>query len=146
MQSKQMDFTSTVELEPNLDAPLNQSASSNSETTWCYGVVLWFLTGFTERFCGEKPVILSTSPYGPSTHWSQTILTFQDPIALTLNAGRASKLGTVGTEDSPAVKIQSRISIVRAIQHRSIDISLELTGIGPDGRKHSWPAQMFNLK
>ncbi|XP_051147439.1 probable protein arginine N-methyltransferase 3 [Andrographis paniculata] len=138
MQPKHMDFTATVELEPKSDG-------SNSETTWCYGVVLWFDTGFTERFCQEKPVILSTSPYGPSTHWSQTILTLREPIATALNGSNA-KACTVGTKDSPAVKIQCRISIVRAAQHRSIDISLEVTGIGSDNQRHTWPAQMFNLK
>ena len=51
----------------------------------------------------------------------------------------------VGTEVCPAAKIQLRISIARASQHRNIDISLETTGIDPHGRKHSWPVQLFNL-
>lgn len=133
-----MDFTATVELEPKLDAPM--------KTTWCYGVVLWFDTGFTERFCSDKPVVLSTSPYGPNTHWSQTVLTFREPIAIALDAGGAGMGSVVGSNVCPAVKIQSRISIARAVQHRCIDISLELTGIRADGQSHSWPAQLFNLK
>ncbi|CAA0831436.1 Probable protein arginine N-methyltransferase 3 [Striga hermonthica] len=120
MQPNQMDFTAVVELEPKPKEP--------NEVTWCHGIVLWFETGFTERFCREKPVVLSTSPFHPSTHWSQTILTFREPIAM-----------------STVAKIQSRLSIVRASQHRSIDISMELTGIGPSGKKHSYPAQIFNL-
>ncbi|KAK6143282.1 hypothetical protein DH2020_023630 [Rehmannia glutinosa] len=144
MQPKQMDFTAEVELEPKLVVPLNNPTGSKLEITWCYGLVLWFETGFTERFCREKPVVLSTSPYDPSTHWSQTILTFREPIAMASNSG-GDKLAEVGTNDCPAVKIQSRISIVRASQHRSIDISMELTGIGSDRRKRNWPAQFFNL-
>ncbi|KAI3448769.1 hypothetical protein Pfo_005434 [Paulownia fortunei] len=144
MQPKQMDFTAEVELEPNLVASLNNPTGSKIEATWCYGLVLWFETGFTERFCREKPVILSTSPYDPSTHWSQTILTFREPIAMASN-GAGDKLATVGTNDCPAVRIHSRISIVRAPQHRSIDISMELTGTGSDGRNRNWPVQMFNL-
>ncbi|KAL0429455.1 UNVERIFIED_CONTAM: putative protein arginine N-methyltransferase 3 [Sesamum radiatum] len=107
MQPKQMDFTAQVELEPNLDTAPNHPAGSNLETAWCYGVVLWFDTGFSERFCTEKPVNLSTSPYGPSTHWSQTILTFREPIAMASKVG-AEKLGVVGTVDCPAVR-KSRI-------------------------------------
>ncbi|PIN08352.1 Protein arginine N-methyltransferase PRMT1 [Handroanthus impetiginosus] len=145
MQPKQMDFTSEVVLEPKLVASLNNPIGSEQEITWCYGVVLWFETGFTERFCHEKPVVLSTSPYDPRTHWSQTILTFREPIAMASTGGGGEKLAPVGTNDCPAARIQSRISIVRASQHRSIDISLELIGIGSDGRKRNWPVQMFNL-
>ncbi|KAL3829819.1 hypothetical protein ACJIZ3_018621 [Penstemon smallii] len=134
MQPKQMEFTADLELEPKFDAPLHHPSGSKSTTNWCHGLVLWFETGFTERFCKEKPVNLSTSPYGPSTHWSQTILTFREPIAIASNVN-SEKLALVGTNDCPAVRIQLRVSIVRALQHRSIDISLELTGIGHDGRK-----------
>ncbi|KAK4483568.1 hypothetical protein RD792_010767 [Penstemon davidsonii] len=144
MQPKQMEFTADVELGPKFDAPLHHPSGSKSTTNWCHGLVLWFETGFTKRFCKEKPVNLSTSPYGPSTHWSQTILTFREPIAMASNVN-SEKLTLVGTNDCPAVRIQSRISIVRALQHRSIDISLELTGIGRDGRKRNWPVQIFNL-
>ncbi|KAL3613631.1 Protein arginine N-methyltransferase 3 [Castilleja foliolosa] len=133
MQPKQMDFTAEVELEPK--------SNTLDEVTWCYGFVVWFETGFTERFCREKPVVLSTSPYDPSTHWSQTILTFREPVPMTSN-----KLSAAGGKDCPPVKmIQSRISVVRGSQHRSIDISVELTGIGCDGQKRSWPVQIYNL-
>ncbi|GER46302.1 protein arginine n-methyltransferase [Striga asiatica] len=136
MQPKQIDFTAEVVLEPNSKKP-------DEEVTWCHGLVLWFETGFTERFCREKPVILSTSPYHPSTHWSQTVLTFREPIAM---VGPHKPVAAVcGGTDFLAARIQSRLSIVRASQHRTIDISMELTGIGPDGQKRTWPAQIFNL-
>ncbi|GFP93253.1 probable protein arginine n-methyltransferase 3 [Phtheirospermum japonicum] len=137
MQPKQMDFTAEVELEQKLN---NSTGSTLDDITWCYGLVLWFETGFTERFCREKPVMLSTSPYDPSTHWSQTILTFREPVPMTSN-----KVAAVGGKDCPAVKIQSRISIVRGSQHRSIDISIELKGIGSDGQIRTWPVQIYNL-
>lgn len=144
MQPKQMDFTAIVELEPKLASELNHTTDSKSEITSCYGVVLWFDTGFTERFCHENPVNLSTSPYTPSTHWSQTILTFREPIAMAANSV-GEKLAPVGTDDCPAARIQARISIVRAAPHRSIDISLELTGVDRDGKKRNWPAQIFHI-
>ncbi|KAL6582213.1 Protein arginine N-methyltransferase 3 [Orobanche minor] len=136
---KQMDSTAVVELEPKSN---NSTGSEQDGITWCYGLVLWFETGFTKRFCRENPVVLSTSPYDPNTHWSQTILTFREPIGMASN-----KLppAAVGGKECPAVRIQSRISIVRTPQYRCIDISVEPTGIGSDGRKRIWPAQIFTL-
>ena len=55
------------------------------------------------------------------------------------------RLAAIGTEACPATKIQLRVSIARAVEHRSIDISLETAGIGSDGRKCKWPVQIFNL-
>ncbi|XP_022864409.1 probable protein arginine N-methyltransferase 3 [Olea europaea var. sylvestris] len=145
MRSDQMDFTAIVELEPKLITPMDNFTGSKPEITWCHGLVLWFETGFTERFCSELPTNLSTSPYNPKTHWSQTILTFREPIAMASAKVTSEKLAAVGTNACPAVSVQSRISVARAAQHRSIDISVELTGIGPDGRKRNWPVQLFAL-
>ncbi|KAG9454921.1 hypothetical protein H6P81_007825 [Aristolochia fimbriata] len=120
MESSDVDFTSSFELEPKF--------IGSGE---CYGIVLWFETAFTSRFCKETPVILSTSPYKPKTHWSQTILTFREPIAISSPEFQDAIAGTsVATECYPPVKkIECRVSIVRAAQHRSIDISLEVTGV-----------------
>ncbi|GKU91381.1 hypothetical protein SLEP1_g5263 [Rubroshorea leprosula] len=145
MKPDEVDFTARVELEPKLDGLSSISNEKENKPTLCYGIVLWFDTGFTSRFCKEMPVVLSTSPYTPRTHWSQTILTFREPIAIALGNFSAEKSSTIGTVSCPASKIQLRISIARATQHRSIDISLEAAGVLPDGRKHSWPVQIFNL-
>lgn len=144
MKSDEVDFTATVELEPKLGSSTSKS-ELKSTTTWCYGIVLWFETGFTSRFCKEKPVVLSTSPYTPKTHWSQTIITFREPIALASGNFSANGPATVGTVACPATRLHLRISIARAVEHRSIDISLETAGVGSDGHKHSWPVQIFNL-
>ncbi|XP_031110661.1 probable protein arginine N-methyltransferase 3 [Ipomoea triloba] len=146
MKTEEMDFTAIVELEPKNGGSLDSTPESKPKTTWCYGLVLWFETGFSGRFCKEMPTNLSTSPYQPKTHWSQTILTFREPVAM--SSGRSSgcdKSEAVGTDACPAVRMQSRISIARGIQHRKIDISVEVTAVGPDGRKRSWPGQLFNL-
>ncbi|MCL7021954.1 hypothetical protein MKW94_011669 [Papaver nudicaule] len=142
MKPEEMDFTSSFELEPKSDLSMTDL---NTKSTWCYGVILWFETDFSSRFCKEMPTVLSTSPYTPSTHWSQTIFTFREPIALALAKPEADGLAIIGTESYPAVKIQPRISIVRAAEHRSIDISLETTAVGVGGRKRSYPVQIFNL-
>ncbi|XAR54470.1 Histone-arginine N-methyltransferase [Bertholletia excelsa] len=143
MTPDDMDFTSRIELEPQFENQDNFSGSTCK--TWCYGVVLWFETGFTSRFCKEMPVILSTSPYTPKTHWSQTILSFKEPIAMAMGKTSTDRSAAVGTDACPAMRIQSRISIARASQHRSIDISLEIVGIDALGRKRRWPVQIFNL-
>lgn len=136
MEANEMDFTSTIELQPNLDT---------STRTKCYGVVLWFETGFTDRFCKETPTVLSTSPYTQKTHWSQTILTFLEPIAMAAVDSVIDRSAVVGSDDCPAVGIHLRISIARGTQYRSIDISLETEAFDCDGRKHCYPAQICNL-
>lgn len=143
MKHHEVDFTATASLEPKLSASENE----NSKTCcWCYGVVLWFDTGFTTRFCRDTPAVLSTSPYTPKTHWSQTILTFREPIAIGFGEENGTKPETIGTEGYPAVKIDLRVSIVRSTEHRSIDISMEAAGVSPDGRRRTWPAQLFSLQ
>ncbi|KAL5708436.1 type I protein arginine methyltransferase [Ranunculus cassubicifolius] len=141
VKPNELDFTTSFELELKPDFIKN----AESGPTWCHGVVLWFETGFTNRFCKEMPTILSTSPYTPKTHWSQTILTFREPIALGLEKWRPDGAVVIGSDSSPAAFIQSRISIVRGAEHRSIDLSLEISAVRSDGRKRSFPVQVFNL-
>ncbi|XP_042383245.1 probable protein arginine N-methyltransferase 3 [Zingiber officinale] len=142
MKLDDMDFTSSFELKLRTESI---DGITTARTRSCYGMVLWFETGFTSRFCKEMPTNLSTSPYSPKTHWSQTILMFREPIVLSSSDITASMTGAVGTEECPAVAIRSRISIARSSAHRSIDVSLEPQAISSDGRKRSWPVQIFNL-
>ncbi|XP_058782575.1 probable protein arginine N-methyltransferase 3 [Vicia villosa] len=147
MKPNEVDFTATASLEPKSSISENGKSHFNSKTCcWCYGVVLWFDTGFTSRFCRETSAVLSTSPYTPKTHWSQTILTFREPIAIGSGEDNARKPETIGTEIYPAAKIDLRVSIVRSTEHRSIDISMEAVGVSPDGRRRSWPAQLISLQ
>lgn len=139
MKESEMDFTASIELR------LSESSATVPGVTWCYGIVLWFDTGFTNRFCKEKPVVLSTSPFSTPTHWSQTIFTFEEPIAMVKEESTLGSSASAGTDECPATMLRSRISIVRASEHRSIDISVETTAISSDGRKRSWPVQIFNL-
>lgn len=143
MERDEMDFTANFELR--LRSNFQGDSTPSSSVIWCYGIVLWFETGFTSRFCKEMPTVLSTSPYSPRTHWSQTILTFCEPIVMQSDKSIPDSAASVGTEGCPAVRIRSRISIVRSPAHRSIDISMETVGISSDGRKCSWPVQIFNM-
>lgn len=144
MRPDDIDFTACAGLELKSDLPA-ASVEESSGTCWCHGIVLWFETGFTNRFCKEKPLVLSTSPYEPKTHWSQTIFTFQEPIAMASSERVSDPAAAIGTRDNPVVRISTRISIARSSHHRSIDISMETTGISLGGRKRSWPAQIFKL-
>ncbi|XP_078438497.1 protein arginine methyltransferase 3 [Wolffia australiana] len=143
MKREEMDFTSEIELRPKNNL-LKTLVDPKYGGSWCYGVVLWFDTPFSSRFCKEKEYTLSTSPYSPRTHWFQTIFTFTEPIALAYDAAVDSS-APVGTERSPASKIVSRMSIARAMTHRSIDISLEVTAVSSDGQRRTLPVQIFNL-
>ncbi|KAL0900307.1 hypothetical protein Bca101_084268 [Brassica carinata] len=138
MKPDEVDFTATATLEPT---------ESDTEARLCHGVVLWFDTGFTDRFCKENPTVLSTSPYTPPTHWSQTVLTFQEPILVAPASVLSGddKRGAIGTEECPASSIHLRVSVARASEHRSIDVSLEATGVSSKGQKRRWPVQIFNL-
>ncbi|XP_010464990.1 PREDICTED: probable protein arginine N-methyltransferase 3 [Camelina sativa] len=138
MKPDEVDFTATATLEP---------IESEAKTRLCHGVVLWFDTGFTNRFCKENPTVLSTSPYTPPTHWAQTVLTFQEPITMapaSLLTGD-DRRGDIGTEELPASSIHLRVSVARSYEHRSIDVSLEATGLSSKGQKRRWPIQIFNL-
>lgn len=137
MKLDEVDFIASLELEPNFSGAASNLTDVESETTCCFGVVLWFKTGFTSMFCKEMPVVLSTSPYTPKTHWQQTILTFK-------TSGKYG-LAAVGTEACQAARILLRISIVRASHHHDIDISLETVGVDPHGQKCNWHVQIFNL-
>jgi protein arginine N-methyltransferase 3 len=155
MKADDTDFTAQFKLELLPSSGESQVRDSSQEScqttklgvTWCYGLVVWFDTGFTERFCKDKPVLLSTSPHSPRTHWSQTILTFKEPIALCaqdVNRERVDK-GKVGSECCPASAVTGRISIARSHRHRSIDISLETSAVSSSNVIRTWPVQMFDI-
>jgi len=65
MQPGEVEFHCELELLP-----------SGSGGEAC-GVVLWFDVAFSQRFCSEAPVVLSTAPGAPATHWAQTLFDFQ---------------------------------------------------------------------
>lgn len=91
----------------------------------CHALVVWFDTLFSERFCPEAPVELSTSPFGKQTHWAQTVLLLKAPITLAPAA-----VGAAGA----AVAIQGTLSMARnKDKHRSLDIALQYSAVAADG-------------
>jgi protein arginine N-methyltransferase 3 len=154
MKTEDVDFTSEFHLELPSEKDRSGVGKNNITTpesaniVCCYGLVVWFDTGFTDRFCREQPVLLSTSPHNPKTHWSQTLLTFREPIALThslMDFSKKADIEKIGSESLPALALNGRLSIARSSRHRSIDISVEISAIQKDGLKRTWPVQMFDI-
>ncbi|KAG6551599.1 hypothetical protein Mapa_006676 [Marchantia paleacea] len=155
MKHEDVDYTADFHVKlPRREALESDGIGSTqvddaSKIVWCYGLVVWFDTGFTSRFCKEKSVNLTTSPHSPKTHWAQTLLTFKERIALCLEDDNLKLDGldrdTVGSEKFPAYSISGRISIARSCRYRSIDISLETNAFGAGGAVKSWPVQMFDI-
>ena len=103
----------------------------------CHAVVLWFDTLFTERFCAEAPVELATGPYGPQTHWAQTVLALPEAVALAPAAAAAA---------GAAAALEGRISMARREgQHRCLDISLEYAPVWADGSRGEVKTQLYSL-
>ena len=110
---KDTEFSAEFKLDALEDATKDQSQM-------IYGIVLWFDTEFSSRFCRENPVILSTSPKEPKTHWVQTALHFPEPLVL---------------DNTSASGIKGRISMAKSTEHvRGYDISLESYPIDPSGK------------
>ena len=116
----------------------------------CHGVVLWFDTAFSARFCKEKAVVLSTSPYERQTHWAQTMLHFPEPIALRpageVEAGDAG--AAPGSRENPAAAIKVRVGMAKCaeeIRARALDISLEFTPVASDGREGQHGARIYKM-
>lgn len=130
----------------------------------CYGVALWFDTDFSPRFCKETPVVLSTTPWGPPTHWQQVLLTFRTPIFLAPGTPQAdpsplqaptapatgaglwrTASGPLGTPQQPAQSMHCRLSVGPGLKHRSLDFSIEVAAVGANGHRKGFPAQIFTI-
>ncbi|KAL4458014.1 hypothetical protein ABPG75_012879 [Micractinium tetrahymenae] len=94
----------------------------------CGALVLWFDTLFSDRFCKDHPVELSTSPYGPQTHWVQTVLLLKQPVEMVPPAAAAA------APPGAAVALAGQLSMTRSRQtHRSLDIVLRYAPQYADG-------------
>ena len=129
------------------------SPDHDTEPIMCHGVVVWFDTSFSERFCKEKPVVLSTSPHSERTHWAQTMLHFSEPVALVPHGSfwwgkDQPKRGLVGTRTNPAKGINIRIGMAKCKEEeraRGLDISLEYEPVSADGTPGTRKAKMYQM-
>jgi protein arginine N-methyltransferase 3 len=99
-------------------------------------LVLWFDASFTARFCAEAPAELPTGPRDSPTHWAQTVLLLEEPVAL-----------APGGAGGAAAALRGRLSMVRrAGRHRWLDISADFTPVGADGAPVGAPrAQLWSM-
>ena len=128
-----VEFTAAFELLPRL-----------AERSTVVGVVLWFDTEFSSRFCKEHPVTLTTSPHAAPTHWAQTLFDLKTPLILSgthVHNAAAVPGAAPGTDALPAASLWCRISVARSARHRSLDVSLEVEARGLDGKQQ--PAQVM---
>lgn len=116
----------TVALPPLLAGPRD-----------CHALVLWFDTLFTDRFCKDHPVELSTSPSGPQTHWYQTVLRLKEPVSMAPAAAGAP---------GAAVALAGELSMARSKStHRSLDIALRYAPVYADGSSGAETAVIYEM-
>jgi len=119
----------------------------------CHGIVVWFDTAFSERFCKEAPAVLTTSPHAERTHWAQTLLHFPEPVALVPHGSfwwgkDQPKMGLIGTRTNPAKGIKVRIGMAKCKEEeraRGLDISLEYEPVLEDGTPGTRKARMYQM-
>jgi type I protein arginine methyltransferase len=103
------------------------SPSCPTTTTTISCLVLWFDTLFTERFCRDHPVTLTTAPTAKPTHWAQAVLPLSRSVLVEGGGGG----------------LRGRLSMARRQgRHRALDISLEYW---PDGPKRASVVQMYSM-
>ena len=99
--------------------------------------MLWFDCLFSERFCKDHPVELSTSPMGPQTHWVQTVLLLKAPVTMA---------PAVAATPGAAVALEGQLSMARSRQtHRSLDIVLRYAAQYADGSKGEEQTVLYGM-
>ncbi|KAI3435512.1 hypothetical protein D9Q98_001578 [Chlorella vulgaris] len=127
MRAAEQDFTSPFTLTPG---------AGPKEV---HAVVLWFDTLFSERFCAQHPVCLSTGPSGTPTHWMQTVLVLKQPLTW-------APAAVAGDTPGVAVAITGQVSMARSKQtHRSLDIVLRYAPRFADGSSGEEQVTLYGL-
>ncbi|KAM5149007.1 protein arginine N-methyltransferase 6 [Mantella aurantiaca] len=69
----------------------------------CYGssLIHGFAIWFSVSFPGEKGLTLSTSPYGPETHWKQTALYLEDEVQVEMDTEISGDIQMSPSENNP---------------------------------------------
>lgn len=123
-------FSTEFELQalPEAASPEGEAAAAAS-VRGLGGIALWFDVEFSRRACPDSPVLLSTSPLAPQTHWHQALLELPSPMELV-----SGKEGKEGRGKGAAVSaVRGRVSLSRGPCHRSVDVALEVQGFDSQG-------------
>ena len=113
----ELDLASCSIADTEFTAEFSLEAKDGRTGEETHGIVLWFDTEFSKRFCADHPVMLSTNPDNLRTHWVQTMLHFHEAVAL-----------------DHGCEITGRISMVKSAKRpRAYDISLEYRVKSSDG-------------
>jgi len=76
-QFKSFDLTTMAASDVEFTSEFHLRPLAQGGDVACAGVVVWFDTAFSARFCAAAPVVLTTSPHAPATHWAQTLFDFK---------------------------------------------------------------------
>ena len=101
LRKEDVGFVSEFCLERNTcQTPHGDKADEDVHT-----LVLWFDVDFSERFCTNEPVTLSTSPAAETTHWAQTVLHLRTPISADADILRGALAISRSTDDERGIDI-----------------------------------------
>jgi len=121
--AKALDMCAMAPEEQDFSVEFELPALPGAAPAACHALVLWFDTAFSGRHCAAHPVVLSTSPAAPPTHWAQTVLVLPAPVLLAAGDGGGGGDAPLGS--APA--LTGRLSMSRSRgTHRALDISVEV--------------------
>ena len=151
-------FSTTFELralESSSPSSPEAAAAAAAAAAFLGGIALWFDVEFSERACPDSPVLLSTSPRAPRTHWFQALLELAAPMELASSSssppppppraggaagehgegeeGGRGGGGEEGRRKRASSAVCGRVSLSRGPCHRSVDVALELQGFDSEG-------------
>ena len=130
-----LDLATMLPEDQDFSANFELRASGGIRT--CAALVIWFDTLFSERFCKEAPQELATGPYGPPTHWAQTVLVLPRPVLMAPASEQTSEA---------AVAVKGRLSMARREgRHRTLDISVEYWAVMGDGGVSETQVQLYSM-
>ncbi|XP_006014554.1 protein arginine N-methyltransferase 6 [Latimeria chalumnae] len=90
-------------LDLNLVTPHEIQNIKSSFSCDCFGTarVHAFAVWFSVTFPGDKPLVLSTSPFSEETHWKQSVLYLDEPIEVIQDTNIAGEITLTPSEENP---------------------------------------------
>ncbi|XP_048219607.1 protein arginine N-methyltransferase 6 [Perognathus longimembris pacificus] len=66
-----------------------------------HGFAVWFQVTFPGGGAGRPPLVLSTSPFHPATHWKQALLYLDEPVPVEQDTDIAGEITLLPSPDDP---------------------------------------------
>ncbi|CEL93651.1 unnamed protein product [Vitrella brassicaformis CCMP3155] len=128
-----MSKCSASELEAfQVESRLTVCPGGNNEARKVHGFLLWFDVGFPSVSDKEQPVVLSTAPWQPQTHWKQArwvVIPLPEPMSV-CEMVADERAGEGGASCGAAgVRVSSALRFVREGGSRNYTLDLEITDV-----------------